>query len=850
MLFFYAILVAVGICFSADWSDVATKPSQVQVDGKSFYEISSANELAWFSGEVASGKTDINAILKNDIVLWNSISGDTNYWNPIGPFDSLAFEGVFDGNGKTIFGAKSEISVQGSDSVFNGFFRYVGENGVVKNLTLENCLIKSNHLGIDSVMEINNLSSDNFPKVYSVVGGIVGVNKGLVDSVRFVNGSALALGSTSTKVVSVSPKSTVNAYMMNYVVGGIVGLNLGRVNRAYVNGLGIPSHGMTTIMYMGGIVGSNKGFVSLSLNESSLSDSSPSMLGGICGLNEGVIENVKMSGDMATTDGMAGGIVADNQGSVSWAECTGSIGYSGYGYGATLGGIAALNHGKISKCFYGSLDQSRVQIRSSVKGYDIATISIGPEAYAGGIAARQSDKGTVEDCGVSMYYIGLSTEHSKTGTLYSAGLVGLDSGNVYNSYAAFNLLMGQGHKSPLYNISSVEGEHEANYYDSVYLSAKFPADTSGLDKSLMRSPKYSWLLNTKNGKENSKDIWCYGGFYPLLVRDGRAPTYRIVRYYDGIVFDTVYTDCMKHAVWGTNVPDDGNGKSLARWEFRKGTTSVEVPSLYEFQGDTSIYAVLDSKESLKFTVKFLSYNDTILQEFKDVAYGTLPEYSGASTYRDSTGLKYRYTFKGWTPAITEVFYDQVYKAVYDSSLKWYRVDYEARCAGRWTHSYQDVVYGEKSSLCKRFYGSSCSDSLYEYVYKGMSVDCDSFVVLSDTTVYAVFDTVPLPSSSSEKISSSSSGNVELSSSTEKKSSSSKSDAIQLSLASVSLKYTVERGWIHLSGLTFAEPVSLFDVQGNLVKREISTENNLSIALERRGMYILRYMGTSYRVFVP
>ena len=307
---------------------------------------------------------------------------------------------------------------------------------------------------------------------------------------------------------------------------------------------------------------------------------------------------------------------------------------------------------------------------------------------------------------------------------------------------------------------------------------------------------------------------------------------------------------MKHAVWGTNVPDDGNGKSLARWEFRKGTTSVEVPSLYEFQGDTSIYAVLDSKESLKFTVKFLSYNDTILQEFKDVAYGTLPEYSGASTYRDSTGLKYRYTFKGWTPAITEVFYDQVYKAVYDSSLKWYRVDYEARCAGRWTHSYQDVVYGEKSSLCKRFYGSSCSDSLYEYVYKGMSVDCDSFVVLSDTTVYAVFDTVPLPSSSSEKISSSSSGNVESSSSTEKKSSSSKSDAIQLSLASVSLKYTVERGWIHFSGLTFAEPVSLFDVQGNLVKREISTENNLSIALERRGMYILRYMGTSYRVFVP
>ena len=188
MLLIVALLLAASFSFATDWVDVAVKPKLVESSGDSYYEISSAKELAWFSKEVASGKTGINAVLKNDIVLWNPASGDTNYWNPIGPSDSLAFEGTFDGNGKTIFGAKSEISVQGSDSVFNGFFRYVGENGVVKNLTLENCLIKSNHLGIDSVMEINNLSSDNFPKVYSVVGGIVGVNKGLVDSVRFVNG--------------------------------------------------------------------------------------------------------------------------------------------------------------------------------------------------------------------------------------------------------------------------------------------------------------------------------------------------------------------------------------------------------------------------------------------------------------------------------------------------------------------------------------------------------------------------------------------------------------------------------------------------------------------------------------
>ena len=837
MLFFYAILVVVGVCFSADWSDLATKPSQVQVDGKLFYEISSAKELAWFSNEVASGKTDANAVLKNDIVLWDSLSGDTNYWTPIGLTDSLAFEGVFDGAEKRIVGARSEFSLRGADSVFNGFFRYVGKNGTVKNLTLENSLIKSNHLGLDTVFDYNKLNSDNFPKAYSVVGGIVGVNKGVVDGVRFVNGLALALGSTSTRVVSVSPKATVNAYIMNYIVGGIVGLNFGTVKQTSVNGLGIPSHGMTTIMYMGGIVGVNKGLVVSALNESRLVDSSPSMLGGICGQNDGEIEDVKMSGDMATTDGMVGGIVADNQGSVTLAEYTGSIGYSDYGYGATLGGIAALNHGKISRCYYGALDQSNVRISSTVKGYDIATISVGPEAYAGGIAARQSDKGSIEDCGVSMYYIGLSTSHSKTGTLYTAGLVGIDSGSVYNSYAAYNLLMGQGHKSPLYNISSVVDHHEGNYYDSVYLSAKFPTDTSGLEKSLMRSPKYSWMLNTKNGTETSRDIWCYDGFYPLLVRDGRAPTYRIVRYNNGNVFDTVYTDCRKHAVWGNNVPDDGNGKSLARWEFRNGNASLEVPLLYEFQGDTSVYAVLDSKESLSFTVKFLNYNDTILQELKDVAYGTLPEYTGADLFRDSTGLKYRYTFKGWSPEVTEVLYDQVYKAVYDSSVRKYRVDYEAVCAGRIKKSNQLVTYGENASLCKSFYGSSCSDSLYEYVYRGLNVNCNTFIVLSDTTVYAVFDTIPLPSSSSI---------TEQSSSSENMSSSSKTDLLYSKDGIRALKFNVDRRTVHLDGVENVEPVYIFDLQGCFVKKAFAVGGRVTMPLDMSGSYILRYKSRVYR----
>jgi hypothetical protein len=307
-------------------------------------------------------------------------------------------------------------------------------------------------------------------------------------------------------------------------------------------------------------------------------------------------------------------------------------------------------------------------------------------------------------------------------------------------------------------------------------------------------------------------------------------------------YDTLYTNYLGHAIWTDRIPEGDNGKSLAYWAYRNGNSFAKITDQHIFKSDTSIYAVLDAKENLDFTVTFLDYNGVVLQELKNIPYGTVPQYSGPELFRDSTGLMRRYTFKGWSPAVTEVHYNQVYKALYDSTYRKYQVSYSAVCLNR-DYSRQDTsIYGNEAHLCGRYYPGSCTDSLNEYVFKGWNVNCDSFAVLSDTTIYAVYDTIPLSSSSSEKISSSSS--------VEEKSSSSKTEAIQLPLASVSLKYSVERGWIHVYGLTAGVPVTLFDVQGNLVKREISTGSNLSIALERRGMYILRYMGTSYRVFVP
>lgn len=693
----FIMAVAVGV-FAAEWTDFAAQPAEVSLGGKSYYEISSAKELAWFSKQVASGKTAINAVLKNDIVLWDSVSGDTNYWNPIGPSDSLAFEGIFDGAGKTISGARSEYSQENVDSVFNGFFRFVGEKGVVKNFTLEKSVLQVEHLGSDTLYSFDQIA--NMPIFYPVVGNVVGENRGLVDSVRVIDCEAVAIGTFSSRVVnsgSTAASIMVNAYTMYLYVGGVVGHNRGSVTHAYVNGLIVPPHSTMISMYMGGVVGANEGTVSESRVEGDLKDDYPSVMAGICGLNRGTLDHVKMVGDMSTVTGLVAGIVGENRGLVEWAEYTGSLGRAGDG-GVTIGGIAAYNLGKISKSYYGVTEGTKT-LKLSAGLTDPSDMGISPAAYAGGIVAKQSNDGVVEDCGVRASWIILGTKVSNTVGMYTGGLVGADSGSVYNSYAAFSKISEVGNKAPLYNVI-LGGEHVGNHYDSVMLEKAFPGDTTGLEQSLMKSPRFAWMLNTKYQTVANRKIWCHNGNHPVLALDGRKSTYGIVRYVNDIVLDTVFTDCSGLAVWGDSVSDPNTGKKIGNWLLKNGDKTQNVGPQYVFSRDTSIYTSVENA---------------------------------------------------------------------------------------------DWLLKEKSS----------SSSLVE-------------------------------SSSSSAEPGSSSGTI----------------SVQVPLASASLKYSVERGRIHLSGLTFAEPVALFDVQGNLVKREISTGRDLSIALDHRGMYILKYMGTSYRVFVP
>ena len=70
-------------------------------DGEGYYQITNESELRWFAQAVNGGKKSIKARLMNDITV------DKNtQWTPIGTSQAHPFEGIFDGNGKTITGLK------------------------------------------------------------------------------------------------------------------------------------------------------------------------------------------------------------------------------------------------------------------------------------------------------------------------------------------------------------------------------------------------------------------------------------------------------------------------------------------------------------------------------------------------------------------------------------------------------------------------------------------------------------------------------------------------------------------------------------------------------------------------
>ena len=156
---------------SASWSGTGTDTDP--------YLISSGGDLGLLAYNVDSGNKYTGAYFKiSDAVA--DIDMSEHYFTPIGKSNELwerdyAFDGSFDGNGKTLTGLRVDET-----TIFAGLFGFVGVNGVIKNIGLVDSDVTGSYVvgGIAGFCEGNISGCYNTGTITGAnnVGGIVGIN--------------------------------------------------------------------------------------------------------------------------------------------------------------------------------------------------------------------------------------------------------------------------------------------------------------------------------------------------------------------------------------------------------------------------------------------------------------------------------------------------------------------------------------------------------------------------------------------------------------------------------------------------------------------------------------------------
>ncbi|MDY0276569.1 MAG: InlB B-repeat-containing protein [Acholeplasma sp.] len=154
-------------------------------------------------------------------------------YEAIGTID-YQFKGIFDGKN-----TRFVVKIDGSNN--QGLFGYVGENGIVKNLSVSGTVNGNNNVGsvvgtneglVDNVYSVTNVSGNNN------VAGIIGLNKGMATNLYHI-GDVVG-NSNVSGLIGYNEGTLENAYASSSVfgasnIGGVVGYSVGSENEVYYN---------------------------------------------------------------------------------------------------------------------------------------------------------------------------------------------------------------------------------------------------------------------------------------------------------------------------------------------------------------------------------------------------------------------------------------------------------------------------------------------------------------------------------------------------------------------------------------------------------------------------------------
>ena len=371
--------------------------------------------------------------LANDIDLANTKEAI----RPIGSTEYM-FEGVFDGDGKTI----SNFSIENYAYDYCGLFSEVGEKGEVKNLKMANAYVTS--LGYN-------------------VGAVAGRNFGKIDNITLI----------SPKVVASE----------GYNVGGVVGRSYGpmsnvTVEKAYVRSLG----------YSGGVVGSLYGSITNTNATGTVYGTGKQVfVGGVAGLvnkataelPDAVVDNCSFSGSVYGTN--------------SEVAVGGLIGIFGNGSVTNSAAAATAMGLSASACYVGGLIGTVYQATVN-NCYSTGYVSNPNTPHCGGLIGKSSEYNTssggsmVTNCYSSAMLVTGSTASTRglvgtpayitigSGCYYDAQIAGVDADNAKSTAELTTGTAPEGYSADVWTV-------EAGVYPTL---KSLPADFKAVSSAALK----------------------------------------------------------------------------------------------------------------------------------------------------------------------------------------------------------------------------------------------------------------------------------------------------------------------------------------------------------------------------
>lgn len=359
-----------------------------------------------------------NFALKNDIN-----ASDLTDFNVIGTNADdvvIGYSGTFDGRGNRIIG----LEVDNESNA--GIFSQINQTGTVKNLNVYSGTFTGSSTA-GAIAGINNGTIENITAFGNTVtvtgdggnaGGIAGTNSGTVDDVE-----------SSGSVIAESD---------NVIVGGLVGTNESgaTVNNSYSNSAATSTSG--TDAGLGGVVGVNKGTVSLVDSLGVTNGTNSTKVGGVIGINSGTLSSA-YNESIVNGYSNVGGIIGDNANTGTVSNIVNATSVTGENESADngsqyVGGLVGSNSGSVTNGrnngtitgtnYVGGMVGSNAQGATLTNLVNDSSAAIEGENFVGGIAGTNAGTITAQN------QSNLINRGSITGQNYVGGVAGENIGTI------------------------------------------------------------------------------------------------------------------------------------------------------------------------------------------------------------------------------------------------------------------------------------------------------------------------------------------------------------------------------------------------------------------------------------